>query len=160
LHPALASFISRKPHQIVNIGCAEGYYAVGLAWRLPNAKVDAFRSDPRAREFCAELARLNGVEARVRIYGLIETNTYYAHGLRESYTGTGTSGRDRFIYDGVNVLLEKLPGGTFAIHTQQPETPGGTLMISGPFRRPSEPQGGASGATMTIGCAADKGESP
>jgi RHS repeat-associated protein len=61
----------------------------------------------------------------VHANGMIETNTYNAHGLRESYTGTGASGRDRFIYDGVNVLLEKLPGGTFAIYTQQPESPGG-----------------------------------
>ncbi len=57
--------------------------------------------------------------------GGIETNTYHASGLRESYTGPGTDGRRRFIYDGVNVVLDKLPGGTHAVYTQQPETPGG-----------------------------------
>ena len=31
LHPAIAKAISRKPKNIVNIGCAEGYYAVGMA---------------------------------------------------------------------------------------------------------------------------------
>ena len=66
----------------------------------------------------------------VHANGMIETNTYNAHGLRESYTGTGASGRDRFIYDGVNVLLEKLPGGTFAIYTQQPESCGNAPLPS------------------------------
>ncbi len=96
----------------------------------------------------------------VHANGAIETNTYYAHGLRESYTGTGASGRDRFIYDGVNVLLEKLPGGTFAIYTQQPESCGNAPMIGGPFRRESVPQDGASAATMSAVCSADEGESP
>lgn len=67
LRLVLEALIRGKPRHIVNIGCAEGYYAVGLAWRLPKAEVGAYNSDSRAREFCARLARLNGVEARVRI---------------------------------------------------------------------------------------------
>ncbi|HYT43403.1 MAG TPA: hypothetical protein VEP90_13780, partial [Methylomirabilota bacterium] len=41
LHPTINKAISRNPHIIVNIGSAEGYYAIGLALALPNAKVRA-----------------------------------------------------------------------------------------------------------------------
>lgn len=47
--------------KIVNVGCAEGYYAVGLARRLPNAKVWIVDNDPDAIRLAAQVAQLNGV---------------------------------------------------------------------------------------------------
>jgi hypothetical protein len=52
---------------ILNIGCAEGYYAVGLARRVADANIHAYDIDPKAREICAELAIKNGVRERVSI---------------------------------------------------------------------------------------------
>ncbi len=52
---------------VVDIGCGEGYYAVGLALRLSRAEIWAFDTDLRARELCAGMAKLNGVESRVHI---------------------------------------------------------------------------------------------
>lgn len=57
-----------------SIGCAEGYYAVGLGLRLRNADIYAFDTDPRARQACAEMARLNGVDSRIHIGGLCDKN--------------------------------------------------------------------------------------
>src|SRR6202008_1532945 len=54
---------------IIDVGCAEGYYAVGLARLAPQATVHAFDIDEAARTACAELARRNGVAERVRIGG-------------------------------------------------------------------------------------------
>ncbi|MPY75423.1 MAG: hypothetical protein GEU87_14305 [Alphaproteobacteria bacterium] len=51
---------------IINIGCAEGYYAVGLA-RRTGATIHAFDIDERARRLCRELAELNGVEDKVTL---------------------------------------------------------------------------------------------
>lgn len=56
---------------VLNIGCAEGYYAVGLARRLPDARIHAFDIDDRARQLCRELAAMNGVTDRVEIAGEI-----------------------------------------------------------------------------------------
>jgi hypothetical protein len=62
--------IASKDYQVlVNVGCAEGYYAVGLARRLPDAVVYAFESEPVRRSLCAEIARMNDVAARVRLQG-------------------------------------------------------------------------------------------
>lgn len=52
---------------IVDIGCAEGYYAVGLARISPAAQVFAYDIDPVARAGCRKLAELNGVAERVII---------------------------------------------------------------------------------------------
>jgi hypothetical protein len=52
---------------IVDIGCAEGYYAVGLALRIPGAIVHAYDADPNMMRSCRETAELNGVESRIRI---------------------------------------------------------------------------------------------
>jgi len=53
--------------EIVDIGCAEGYYAVGLAMRIPSATVYAFDTDERAKAMCEELAELNHVRERLVI---------------------------------------------------------------------------------------------
>lgn len=71
LHPVVQSFTARGYRTILNAGCAEGYYAVGLARAMPAAHVVAFDTDPEARQRCTELARLNAVEARVEVRGEI-----------------------------------------------------------------------------------------
>lgn len=67
LQSVIETVIARAYRQVVDIGCAEGYYAVGLARRMPDAVIHARDSDPAARALCGDLARANGVEARVRI---------------------------------------------------------------------------------------------
>lgn len=67
LHPVIETVIARGYPQVIDVGCAEGYYAVGLARRMPGSLVQARDSDPRARALCADLARANGVADRVRI---------------------------------------------------------------------------------------------
>ena len=69
LHPALASMLQRPYDNVINIGSAEGYYAVGLGRRLPGVRVIAFDINPRAREMCAKLADLNGVTDQITILG-------------------------------------------------------------------------------------------
>jgi SAM-dependent methyltransferase len=69
LHPAVERAIARGPDLVVNVGCAEGYYAVGLARRLPGAKVYAFDIDPKAQAVCAQAAQQNGVGDRVVVGG-------------------------------------------------------------------------------------------
>jgi len=65
LHPALEDLLRRPYTRVVNVGCAEGYYAVGLARRLPGAQVLAADIAATARAHCAALAALNGVGDRV-----------------------------------------------------------------------------------------------
>lgn len=55
--------------QVFDIGCAEGYYAVGLALQFPGCHISAFDTDFRAQELCSQNARLNKVDNRVDVAG-------------------------------------------------------------------------------------------
>jgi len=61
---------------LIDIGCAEGYYAVGYAYAMPRATVYAFDIDPRARERCFALAKRNGVAERVVIGAACQPETF------------------------------------------------------------------------------------
>jgi len=70
LHPMIRQLTDSKFNTIVDVGCAEGYYAVGLALLMPEVShVYAFDTDPIAREECRKLAQANGVGERVVIKG-------------------------------------------------------------------------------------------
>lgn len=69
LHEAVDSWRGSGLSLVVNVGCAEGYYAVGLANAMPSVEVLAYDIDPRARQLCGELAALNGVSERVQVRG-------------------------------------------------------------------------------------------
>jgi hypothetical protein len=69
LHGAVAELIAQAPTLLVDVGCAEGYYAVGFARALPGATIRAHDIADLAREQCAELARLNDVGERVEVAG-------------------------------------------------------------------------------------------
>jgi hypothetical protein len=47
--------------KIVNVGCAEGYYAVGLKRRLPHARMYVIDTDEKALRIARHTAALNGV---------------------------------------------------------------------------------------------------
>jgi hypothetical protein len=74
----LADVISRLPvtgyDRVVNVGCGEGYYAVGLARLLPQAHVFAFDIDQPSQDWCTQMARQNEVADRVTISGACTLN--------------------------------------------------------------------------------------
>lgn len=67
LHPVLFELLGNGYTTVIDVGCGEGYYAVGLALRLFGAEVYAFDTDLRSRQLCASMAKLNGVEGRVHV---------------------------------------------------------------------------------------------
>lgn len=84
LHAAIEQVIALGPTTIVDIGAAEGYYAIGLARRLPDATVYASDVDPVSRRLCRENAERNGVSDRVVIFGALSPSR-----LGEILTGGG-----------------------------------------------------------------------
>jgi methylase of polypeptide subunit release factors len=55
---------------ILNIGYAEGYYAVGMARRMRNTQVLALDLNPKAQEVCIAMAQKNGVSDGVKVGAL------------------------------------------------------------------------------------------
>lgn len=75
LHQVIEHLASQEFSCVVDVGCAEGYYAVGFAVRLPHTSVLAFDTDPTARSLCLEMAHLNGVAERVKVNGACNEQT-------------------------------------------------------------------------------------
>jgi hypothetical protein len=59
LHASIWEAVSRQPHCVVNIGCADGYYAVGLARLMPGIKIYCADVSANARENVRKAADLN-----------------------------------------------------------------------------------------------------
>jgi hypothetical protein len=69
LHDAFADWIARPPGTIVDVGCGEGYYAVGFAVVCPGTAIVGFDADPAEQARCRRLAEFNGVGERVEVRG-------------------------------------------------------------------------------------------
>lgn len=68
LHETFERLLKKGYAEIVDIGSAEGYYAVGLALRS-KAMVYAYEIDEKSGDFCRRMAKENGVGDRVIIKG-------------------------------------------------------------------------------------------
>ena len=79
LFPHIEQAIQTNYATILNIGCAEGYYAVGMARRMRNARIHAFDANARARDICSELAMRNGVGDQITIGALFKPEDFAAH---------------------------------------------------------------------------------
>jgi precorrin-6B methylase 2 len=70
LHDVISHDLAfRQVDVVVDLGCAEGYYAIGFARMFPGARVLAYEINEEARTLCAQMARHNGVDARIEIHG-------------------------------------------------------------------------------------------
>jgi hypothetical protein len=84
LHPVIGELVLHPPHAVVNIGAAEGYYAVGLARLIAGCRVYAFETDPSQQRRCADTARLNGVQERVVVLGKCDAQALVRLDLRDA----------------------------------------------------------------------------
>ena len=76
LQPFIELAITNAYPTILNIGCAEGYYAVGMARRMLNTQVLAFDLNPMAQGVCNALAQKNGVLNRVKVGALFKPEDF------------------------------------------------------------------------------------
>jgi hypothetical protein len=67
LHTVIKDCIGKVYSHVLTIGCAEGYYTVGLAVKMPHAEHIAFDTDGIARTLLQRIATMNGVSDRIKI---------------------------------------------------------------------------------------------
>lgn len=75
LHPVWQTLAQTPYDRMINVGSAEGYYAVGFALKQPRLTVYTFDSEPREQAMCREMTRINGVESRVHVGGYCDAPT-------------------------------------------------------------------------------------
>ena len=114
LHPHLRAFAQAGLDCVDAVGCAEGYYAVGLARMMPGVTVHAFDIDDTARAACAELAARNGVSNRVLVGGEFPPDGFQAFAGRRVLVMVDAEGAELDILEpqmspalaGMNVIVE------------------------------------------------------
>lgn len=72
LTPQIENLVSQHPKLIVDLGAAEGYYAIGLARCLGDTRVIAFEMEPSGQAALREMSVLNQVDGRMDIRGKCE----------------------------------------------------------------------------------------
>jgi hypothetical protein len=119
--------------KIINVGAAEGYYAVGLGRRIPHAVVQAFETDADVRRLLSETAAANGMADRVVVKGRCEPAD-----LSECLT---LEGRELIVcdvegYESVLMdpcLVPQLSQSSILVELHEPVYPGITALIRARF---------------------------
>lgn len=70
LFPYLQKLSTSETDAVLDIGAAEGYYAVGLLFANLTPRVEAFECAPQAQALLQSLAVLNRVEERLELHSL------------------------------------------------------------------------------------------
>ena len=75
LREVIERIVKRGYGTIINVGAADGYYAVGLTLRSPSSAVEAFETLQEFHPLIQQSARLNGVSDRITLHGTCELDT-------------------------------------------------------------------------------------
>ena len=78
LHSIFDDILSKNYTDIIDVGCAEGYYAVGFARRFSAVKIYAYDTDARAVDLCTKMAQVNNVADRFVMGSLCTSETLEA----------------------------------------------------------------------------------
>jgi hypothetical protein len=114
LYPIIDKHIVQKCDIVIDIGAAEGYYAIGLAKMPSIEKVIAFEAVESSREMLKEMAVLNEVMDKLVINGSCHPNllsdVLHQYHAKNIFLIIDVEGYERILLDPVsNPLLKGLP---------------------------------------------------
>lgn len=147
LLPHIEAAIRENYPLILNIGCAEGYYAAGMARRMPATQVLAFDLNPKAQQICAELAAKNGVSNRVTVGALFQPEDFAAYTGQKVLVLCDIEGAERDLLD--PVAAPALAGMDLIVESHECLIPGITRLLMDRFA-----------ATHEIAVVEDNGQRP
>ncbi len=117
IHPFISALLQKKHELVVNIGCDDGYYALGLAKANPATRVLAYDSNKAAVTMASGLAHQNNLEQRITFGG-----TFRADDISEMEDGLNAlfivdcEGAERQIFTAENVSKLKQADLVIELH--------------------------------------------
>ncbi|MBK7002338.1 MAG: hypothetical protein IPH35_21025 [Rhodoferax sp.] len=127
LQPFLEVAIKTNYSTVLNIGCAEGYYAVGFARRMPDTRVLAFDLNQKAQDICKTLAEKNQVAERVTVGALFRPEDFANHAGLRVLVLCDIEGAERELLD--PVLAPALTGMDLIVESHECLLPGITQVL-------------------------------
>jgi SAM-dependent methyltransferase len=131
LAPIFAHIIDSDYTQIIDVGCAEGYYAVGLARRMPNARIIARDASSDALALCEKLAADNGVSDRVTTGGIMNHADFDLCNTAKTLVICDIEGAEATVLD--PALARGLLAADILVETHDCLTPGLSTLIANRF---------------------------
>ncbi len=99
LNDIVEEIASRAYETVIDVGCAEGFYAVGLAYRIPTARILAYDADFLSRRQTRKLASLNGLEGRVGVFRYCAFSDIARHATDNTLIVCDIEGFERSLLD-------------------------------------------------------------
>lgn len=116
LHEIIKKITETNYKSIVDIGCAEGYYAVGLAMKLKSTEIYAYDTNPEAIKLCKEMCKINNVNLERFNFGHKCTpDTLKSLKLKNSLIICDCEGYEKEIFD--QKFIESIKENDFLIET-------------------------------------------
>ena len=114
MHSFIREAIAKQYEAVINIGCAEGYYAVGFATTMPNSIIHAHDIDEKLQAVTSRVAQKNNVQDRVKIGGLFDGSRFAEFKGKRTLVFCDIEGAERELIDpaaypellNMDVLLE------------------------------------------------------
>ena len=132
LQPFIEESIVNAYPKILNIGCAEGYYAVGMARRMPNTQVLAFDLNPNAQEVCTALSQKNSVADRVKVGVLFKPEDFANYANQKVLVLCDIEGAEKELLD--PDLAPALKGMDIIVESHECLIPGITQLLTERFK--------------------------
>ena len=118
LYATLLKLKEKVYSEIIDVGCAEGFYAVGLALKFPEATVYAYDVDKHALEYCKLMALENKVTERIILGSLCSAETIKNFRFtRRGLIICDCEGYERELFNCTNVGNLKLTDMIIELHT-------------------------------------------
>lgn len=102
----IAKINNNQFETIVDIGCAEGYYAVGLAIKNPNSKIYAIDVDEKSISFCKQMAELNNV-LNIEYLQHIDESFFATQMLEKTFILCDCEGYEKKLFTTSNIFYLK-----------------------------------------------------
>jgi hypothetical protein len=132
LQPYIQQAIEANYHTILNIGCAEGYYAVGMARHMTNTKVMAYDLNPTAQTTCQALADKNNVSDRVTIGALFTHEDFAQYANTHTLVLCDIEGAEKDLLDPIKAPA--LKGMDIIVESHEAMHPGLTQELVNRFQ--------------------------
>ncbi|MBU3694613.1 MAG: class I SAM-dependent methyltransferase [Rhodocyclaceae bacterium] len=131
LQPHIQAALSAAYPVVLNIGCAEGYYAVGMARRMAATRVLAFDLNPVAQQTCTELAAKNGVADRVTVGALFGAEDFATYAGQRALVLCDIEGAEEQLLD--PAVAPALAGMDLIVESHECLKPGVTATLTQRF---------------------------
>lgn len=98
LHSCIEEIIAHNYHNILDIGCAEGYYAVGFALRCPHSNIYAYDVMFKAQKMCRKLAKANNCK-NIQVGGECSWQEIATLSEQDSFIFCDIEGAETYVFD-------------------------------------------------------------